>query len=376
MADPSVLLQQLLTAVEGIQASQQTLHQSHLALQSQVEARFAALSLNLAPAPLPTLPDAISSASLEALLRHPLLADQDKLYAQVLQLAQQLITPEVDGSVLQTAYSELVGRIAEAAEMPPSPAPTTPRTSTANASTPASFVYTSKSGRRFDTAGRPRSLATAAGSVTGSPVPAPPHAQTSGQISLGGGPQARPRPPATPTRPGLSEVLPSPPTHPLLPPPPPGQSLPCSELPATRPGPLSLTSPIGAWLPILRSTQDNLSAETPPTDFAALLTHHLAPSTRHNYSAALAQFLEWCAAALPGPSTPDLHTATTLYLTHCSDPPRPGTARSFLAALTFASTTLSPSPVLPRALWVAVSALTRLAPPPLRSWFSLERLFP
>ena len=151
MADPSVLLQQLLTAVEGIQASQQTLHQSHLALQSQVEARFAALSLNLAPAPLPTLPDAISSASLEALLRHPLLADQDKLYAQVLQLAQQLITPEVDGSVLQTAYSELVGRIAEAAEMPPSPAPTTPRTSTASASTPASFVYTSKSGRRFDT---------------------------------------------------------------------------------------------------------------------------------------------------------------------------------------------------------------------------------
>ena len=100
MTDPNALLQHILTAVEKIQASQQCLQQGHVDL----EAKFAALALNLAPqAPPPPLPECISSAALERLISHPYLPDQDRLYAGVLQLAHQLVTPEVDAAVLQSA---------------------------------------------------------------------------------------------------------------------------------------------------------------------------------------------------------------------------------------------------------------------------------
>ena len=47
--------------------------------------------------------------------------------------------------------------------------------------------------------------------------------------------------------------------------------------------------------------------------------------------------------------------------------PRPGTARTFLAALTFAASTLPHSHPVPRSCSLAISALTRMIPLPQRS---------
>ena len=157
MTDPGTVLQHILTAVEQIKASQQTLQQSHHELQTQfaaskldLEAKFAALSVTLtSQSQLPQLPETVSSAAIEVLLSHPLLSDQDRLYAQVLQLAQRLVTPEVDASVLQSAYAELLGRLVEASE-DLNPTPATPRTPSSTAPLPSSAVYVAKSGRRFD----------------------------------------------------------------------------------------------------------------------------------------------------------------------------------------------------------------------------------
>jgi hypothetical protein len=157
MSDPTALLQHILSAVEQIKTSQQTLQQSHLELQSQVaaskvdlEAKFAALSLNLAsPAPPPPLPETISTAALEQLVAHPLLQDRDRLFAQVLQFSQRLVTPDVDASILQAAYAELITVVTDTAESL-SPAPTTPRASS-GAPSASTDTYIARSGRRFDT---------------------------------------------------------------------------------------------------------------------------------------------------------------------------------------------------------------------------------
>ena len=140
MTDPNAVLQQILSAVAQIQASQQTLQQGHLDL----EARFAALAVNLTPkSPPPPLPAGISSAALDSLTSHPYLPDHDRLYAAVLQLAHQLVTPEIDAAVLQSAYTELAARVEDASvdSHAPSESPT-PSSST---------TYVAKSGRRFDT---------------------------------------------------------------------------------------------------------------------------------------------------------------------------------------------------------------------------------
>ena len=145
MTDPNALLQHILSAVEKIQASQQCLQQGHLDL----EAKFAALALNIAPqAPPAPLPECISAVALDAPISHPYLPDQDRLYAVVLQLAHQLVTPDVDGAVLQSAYTELAARVADAAadSHPPSEA---------KATSSSSGTYAAKSGRRFDTSKPP-----------------------------------------------------------------------------------------------------------------------------------------------------------------------------------------------------------------------------
>lgn len=160
MSDPSALLQHILSAVEQIKVSQQSLQHSHHELQTQfaaskvdLEAKFAALSLTLAPnSPPPVLPETISPPALETLVAHPFLSDADRLYAQVLQLAHRLVTPDLDASVLQSAYSELAGRVADAVEDASTATPLRP---TASAAPTSPGVYVSKSGRRFDTSKPP-----------------------------------------------------------------------------------------------------------------------------------------------------------------------------------------------------------------------------
>ena len=87
-------------------------------------------------------------------------------------------------------------------------------------------------------------------------------------------------------------------------------------------------------------------------------------------------FPSWNQTGIPDPTTLGLQAAIQEYLIHCATPPRPGSARSFLAALTFAASALPHSPPIPRSCWMAVSALTRLAPEPRRTWFPLSQLFP
>ena len=62
------------------------------------------------------------------------------------------------------------------------------------------------------------------------------------------------------------------------------------------------------------------------------------------------------------------------YLLQLSNPPRPGSARSVLAALTFVSSLFLPTLAITRTHWFAVTAITRLAPPP-RNWFPISALF-
>ncbi len=91
----SAVLQHILASLEQIKASQASLQSSHQALQTQVtaskldiEANFAALPVSLVPPgpPLP-LPETISDEIIKALLAHPNLADEDRLYVQVLHFA-------------------------------------------------------------------------------------------------------------------------------------------------------------------------------------------------------------------------------------------------------------------------------------------------
>jgi hypothetical protein len=157
MSDANAMLQHILAAVEQIKASQTTLQQSHQELQTQfaaskvdLEAKLAALSMSLAPQQTPPLPESISGDALQILVGHPLLADQDRLYAQVLQWAHQFVTPDVDASILQNAYTELAQRIEDTREETLS-APQTPRSTGPSPGQPQSTVYVAKSGRRFDT---------------------------------------------------------------------------------------------------------------------------------------------------------------------------------------------------------------------------------
>ena len=89
--------------------------------------------------------------------------------------------------------------------------------------------------------------------------------------------------------------------------------------------------------------------------FPLLLSLHLAPAIRVQYATSLGHFLQWCGAN-PTPSGP------SNCLLHLSCPP-PGTARSVLTALAFASNVFLPSRIIPYLCWSAVTAVTRLAPP-------------
>ena len=78
------------------------------------------------------------------------------------------------------------------------------------------------------------------------------------------------------------------------------------------------------------------------------LCHKLTPS---RYASALARFLAWCTAAFTPASSADLLETIQHYLLHCLAPPRPGTARSFLAALSFANSRLPNHPFPAHAGW-------------------------
>ena len=138
MADPTTLLQHILASVQELKAGQ-----------ADLQSQFNALKISVAPpGPPPPLPDTLDAESAAALAAHPYLADSDKLFAQVLRIAQPLVLAEQDQAILQEAYKLLVERVAEgiAATAPPSPTP--PRSSTPLRSV---HIYTAKSGRTFDT---------------------------------------------------------------------------------------------------------------------------------------------------------------------------------------------------------------------------------
>ena len=66
---------------------------------TELQAQFRALQLGTdAPAPLPAV---VSSAARAALLVHPYLADDGRLYARLLDIAFPLVTLDEDGATLQ-----------------------------------------------------------------------------------------------------------------------------------------------------------------------------------------------------------------------------------------------------------------------------------
>ena len=101
----------------------------------------------------PPLPDALTMDSVAALLTHPYLADEDKLYARLLHVALPLVT--VDNQLellLQESYSELCGRVHASLEASSAPAGSRPATPRRRAD---DHLYTSAAGNQYDTRERP-----------------------------------------------------------------------------------------------------------------------------------------------------------------------------------------------------------------------------
>jgi hypothetical protein len=132
---------------EKMQQQQTQLMEQHAQLQQQFE--HLRLGEPLAPPPLPAT---ASEEALALLVAHPLLSDQDKLYARLLQATFPVTLSEQDSELASQCYTELVQRVeAVKAELPT--APTTPRSGAAHAS--ENRFYVSKKGRRFDTSQPP-----------------------------------------------------------------------------------------------------------------------------------------------------------------------------------------------------------------------------
>ena len=138
MSDPTAILQHILASVQELKAGQ-----------ADLQSQFNALKISVAPpGPPPPLPDALDAESASALAAHPYLADCDRVFAQVLRIAQPLVLAEEDQAILHEAYKLLVERVAESMAVTAPPSPAQPRTSTPLRS---AHVYTAKSGRTFDT---------------------------------------------------------------------------------------------------------------------------------------------------------------------------------------------------------------------------------
>ena len=84
-----------------VQQQLQVVQQQQLLLQQ----RFEALALSVFPAP--PLPAELSAEALGALSAHPFLADADRLYTQLLQLAFPKAMADEDLEVLRRCYAEL-----------------------------------------------------------------------------------------------------------------------------------------------------------------------------------------------------------------------------------------------------------------------------
>ena len=119
---------------------------------AELQAQFRALQLGIdTPAPLPA---AISADALEALVRHPHLADTDRLYARLLQITFPLVSVDDDCAHLQQCYTELTERVSSyPSHLSDAPQATTPPPTTATP--PPGNVYVSRRGRRFDTTQAP-----------------------------------------------------------------------------------------------------------------------------------------------------------------------------------------------------------------------------
>ena len=137
----------------------------------------------------------------------------------------------------------------------------------------------------------------------------------------------------------------------------------------------SYSPPAPPWRLSIQHAVTLLQQQTPAaiSSFLTLSAFHLAPSTRSQYAIFLANFLQWLPPNFAAAS--DILFALQHYLLRLSSPPRPGAARSFLAAITFAAHTVLPNLVVPRSCWLTITAIVRLAPPPRRSWFPVSCLF-
>ena len=186
---------------------------------------------------------------------------------------------------------------------------------------------------------------------------------------------ARPRPPpplpgptgarpllADPSRPGVQPLLPScTTTTPSIPH---TVTLPISATEVRQPS--HIASILSTAIQQLRSPPSSH-----PSTFSILASLHLASSTRAANASALEVFLRWAPPDVPGLAfLPHIEQ----YLLHLSDPPRAGSARTVLAALTLVSSTAHTLPPLPRVLWNAVVAISHLSPAPRRCWFQLPWL--
>ena len=140
MNDAPSWAKELLQQVQQISASQQALQQKFEQLQLSVQP----------PAPLPSL---LTPESAAALQTHPYLPDGDRLYANLLQIAQPLVTVDEECAVLQRCYDPLVGRITIASQfLDGEPAAASGPVPSSSAPLPhVDNIYISKSGRRYDT---------------------------------------------------------------------------------------------------------------------------------------------------------------------------------------------------------------------------------
>ena len=140
--------QQLLVLLQGMQQQQEKIQQAQLKKQhAQLQQQFEHLRLG-EPAPPPPLPGTASEEALSLLVAHPLLSDQDKLYARLLQATFPVTLSEQDSDLVGLCYTKLAQRVeAVKADLPT--APNTPRSGAAQAS--ENCFYVSKEGRRFGT---------------------------------------------------------------------------------------------------------------------------------------------------------------------------------------------------------------------------------
>ena len=94
--------QQLIVLLQGMQQQQEKMQQQQSQLMeqhAQLQQQFELLRIG-EPAPTPPLPPTVSVEALTQLVAHPLLPDQDRLYARLLQAALPVTLSEEDTELI------------------------------------------------------------------------------------------------------------------------------------------------------------------------------------------------------------------------------------------------------------------------------------